>query len=98
MHTFPMCGQTASVVLKRVNGSLGVGHKQKLLAPTDVRFYGREWQFLETKLGLASTISSVTGINEKALECGPWREHEFSVAQKMSWASSRQTSRLEDRA
>jgi uncharacterized protein YerC len=68
---------------------------QELLAPSQVSFFSRDWQFLGTRFGLAHDISSVTRIPEPYLR-GTVHISRASVAQRMSWASERQTTRLED--
>jgi hypothetical protein len=65
---------------------------QELLAPKNVVFYNRSWVEIGTKKSLETLISAITKI-----------EHLFgwetaSVAQKMSWASRRETLREEDMA
>lgn len=69
---------------------------QELLAPSEVIFLAADWSEIGTKKSLRGAVSLITGISEKVLhEC---RWDEYSVAQKMSWAASRQTTRLEDEA
>ena len=69
---------------------------QELIAPQIVLFLSRDWKEIGTKSTLAITISISTGIpSEILLGSGL---HDFSVAQKFSWASRRETSRIEDRA
>ncbi|KAF2104957.1 HET-domain-containing protein [Rhizodiscina lignyota] len=69
---------------------------QELLAPPLVIFYDATWKDLGTKRSLRAEISRVTGITEYHLL------HNFrrstSVAEKMSWASNRNTTRKEDMA
>ena len=65
---------------------------QELLAPKDVFFYDQNWQKLGSKSSLEEQISFVTGIQRAHI-------HDIngaSAAQKMSWASKRQTRRVED--
>lgn len=69
---------------------------QELLAPSEVIFLAADWSEIGTKKSLRGAVSRVTGISEKALQECRWDE--YSVAQKMSWAASRQTTRLEDAA
>ena len=69
---------------------------QELLAPLNVVFYAENWMILGTKLGLRKVLSDVTGIDLRVLEGAPLRD--ICAAQKMSWASSRSTSRTEDTA
>lgn len=65
---------------------------QELLAPKEVVFYDRNWQYLGSKGELKAQISVVTGIEEGHMV----DNNRASVAQKMSWASNRKTTRVED--
>ncbi|KAH6682687.1 heterokaryon incompatibility protein-domain-containing protein, partial [Halenospora varia] len=65
---------------------------QELLAPDWVLFFDKDWKDLGTKSSLSSLISSITGINHLL------NFKEASVAQKMSWAAKRETTRVEDQA
>jgi hypothetical protein len=65
---------------------------QELLAPSQVVFFNRVWVEIGTKSSLEKTISEITGI--KYL----FRFGQASVAQKMSWASMREATRIEDMA
>jgi hypothetical protein len=67
---------------------------QELLASKALTFFNREWKSLGTKEQLSHIISKVTGIHHEAL-CGRDLE-DYSVAQRMSWASNRVTTRVED--
>lgn len=70
---------------------------QELIAPPKLRFFNNRWEELGTKESFSCLISSQTGIDWQVLigRVPPWN---CSIAQRMSWASKRQTSRLEDRA
>ena len=68
---------------------------QELLAPENVVFYDHNWKDCGTKQSLAGIIANTTGIDQRLLS-GEARINEYSVAQKMSWASLRQTTRVED--
>jgi hypothetical protein len=72
---------------------------QELLAPAEVIFFffGSEWTRLGTKSDLANQITTVTGIDEKAL-LDQDQLKKKSVAQRISWTSERETTRLEDTA
>ncbi|KAF2818453.1 HET-domain-containing protein, partial [Ophiobolus disseminans] len=70
---------------------------QELIAPKHLVFYDARWRVFGTKKGLASFMSDITGISARLLR-GEKSLHEFSCAQKMSWAAYRQTTRVEDRA
>jgi Heterokaryon incompatibility protein (HET) len=70
---------------------------QELLAPSQVYFYGTRWTTLGSKFDLANQISEVTGIDLDTLLSAD-RLRKKSIAQRMSWASRRQTTRLEDAA
>lgn len=65
---------------------------QELLAPHDVEFYDQDWVLIGTKGTMRSLLSGITGIKPGHL----WKSQEASVAQKMSWAANRQTTRTED--
>lgn len=70
---------------------------QELLAPFNVEFYDKDWRYLGDKSNLAHQISAATGIDQ--LYITDWDSvSEASVAARMSWASARQTTRLEDEA
>ena len=70
---------------------------QELIAPIDVWFLSKEWTFIRSKHGLANLVTDITGIDRNALlRVEPLKE--FSVAQRLSWAATRQTTRVEDRA
>ncbi|OIW22535.1 HET-domain-containing protein, partial [Coniochaeta ligniaria NRRL 30616] len=70
---------------------------QELLASGDIEFYTSAWQFIGTKATLINQIVAATGIGEShLLRTRPLSS--ASVAQRMSWASKRKTSREEDLA
>lgn len=69
---------------------------QELLAPKEIVFVGRDWGEFGTKQTLQEVIASITRIDKNALADRSFEK--YSVAQKMSWAAGRQTSRLEDQA
>jgi hypothetical protein len=68
---------------------------QELLAPSSVVFYLQNWTIYGTKSFLKDEISRITGIPVRAIT-EPDTLSFFSVAQRISWASNRQTTRLED--
>ncbi|KIL83622.1 hypothetical protein FAVG1_13156 [Fusarium avenaceum] len=70
---------------------------QELLAPGVLRFYSQNWDLLGTKADLSGEIEKITGIPRKFL-LGWVDFHQASVAQRMSWASKRETKREEDMA
>ncbi|KAF4458650.1 P-loop containing nucleoside triphosphate hydrolase [Fusarium albosuccineum] len=86
---------------------------QELLAPEQVEFYAADWSLIGTKASLVREIASATGISIKYL-CPKERSagliqndwvqslytlvHEASVAERMSWLSRRETTRIEDMA
>ena len=68
---------------------------QELLAPPQVIFVDSNMDILGSRRSLAIEIADITGIPERYLS--EWRTFkEASVAQRMSWASKRHTSRPED--
>ncbi|RGP78287.1 hypothetical protein FLONG3_3602 [Fusarium longipes] len=69
---------------------------QELLAPHEVIFLADGWQEIGTKASLSAIISDVTKIDIITLVRHTWTH--VSIAMIMSWASMRQTTRLEDQA
>ncbi|VUC21040.1 unnamed protein product [Clonostachys rosea] len=69
---------------------------QELLAPSYIKFYTSEWADIGTKSSLAKYISSITLIPVSILRGQD--PSKCKIAQRMSWAAGRETSRLEDQA
>lgn len=81
---------------------------QELLAPQEVQFYDRDWFYIGHKskipfsepradfIDLSQTLSNITGIGVDTLSDGIIER--ASVAQRMSWAAQRRTTRREDSA
>lgn len=70
---------------------------QELLAPTKVFFYRSNWMLIGQLNEYTDEISRVTGIDRAVLK-GEKRMRDVCIATKMSWASTRKTTRLEDEA
>ncbi|CAI6095224.1 unnamed protein product [Clonostachys chloroleuca] len=70
---------------------------QELIAPRSMIFYDKDWQVLGTKEELGEIVSACTRIPRSILS-GEEDHMSQSVAQRMSWASQRKTTRIEDRA
>jgi len=62
-----------------------------------VEFFDRTWRRIGTKVSLVATLTEVTGIDAKIL-IGERSLLDCSIAQRMSWAWNRKTSRVEDTA
>ncbi len=69
---------------------------QELIAPSVVIFLDQAWQEIGTKSSLQPILSKITSIPPAILQ-GAQLET-ASVAQRMSWASKRKTTRVEDLA
>lgn len=69
---------------------------QELLAPSKLYLYSRSWAYLGSKCSLRPLLATITGIDESALNNASLDR--FSVAQRMSWAANRVTTRVEDLA
>ena len=70
---------------------------QELIAPNNVQFLNKEWKSIGDKRTLAPALREIAGVPEHILIhglCG----NRPCVAQIISWASRRTTSRVEDRA
>jgi hypothetical protein len=76
---------------------------QELIAPRKVRFYDMKWRDIGTKDSLSHMLSLITGIQQEILcdsgaedESLEERLSEVPIAKRMSWASRRETTRVED--
>jgi hypothetical protein len=70
---------------------------QELIAPTNVEFYDKTWGFLGNRKELARSLEAITMIPYSLLRSGVGILG-FTIAQRMSWASQRATTRKEDMA
>ncbi|KAI0839419.1 HET-domain-containing protein [Hypoxylon sp. FL0890] len=75
---------------------------QELIAPGLLIFFDTSWKVMGTRYALREVISSITSISEIILEGAAINARRAlrsaSIAQKMSWAAGRSTSRPEDMA
>ncbi|KAH7419451.1 heterokaryon incompatibility protein-domain-containing protein, partial [Cadophora sp. MPI-SDFR-AT-0126] len=71
---------------------------QELIAPSSVIFFDRLWLKIGDKFTLSEIIESQTGIPFDILLAYESVFMDYSIAQVMSWASKRCTTRGEDRA
>lgn len=70
---------------------------QELIAPGLLVFYDCNWKLLGSRETLLPDIRAATGVPETALSPAiPLQE--FGIAVRMSWASQRRTTRIEDEA
>ena len=69
---------------------------QELIAPRKLEFYAQGWSRIASKAELTDLLETITGVRVETLE-GQGMKH-VSVAERMSWASRRQTKRVEDMA
>lgn len=70
---------------------------QELIAPREVLFFGVDWNRLGSSHHLVETIAAKTLVDADLLR-GRKNLERYSIAQRMSWAADRVTSRIEDRA
>ncbi|OQE21944.1 hypothetical protein PENSTE_c011G08194 [Penicillium steckii] len=70
---------------------------QELIAPSKMKFFNQSWDLLGSRLDFIDRLSKRTGIPAGILS-GKDDLEIFSVAQRMSWAATRQTTRIEDQA
>jgi hypothetical protein len=68
---------------------------QELVAPEHIYFFNRGWDFCFTKAEASVELARITSIGLDILRHKKDLAN-VSVAQKMSWASARQTTRVED--
>ena len=75
---------------------------QELIAPYEIKFFDQQWRFVAKKSDILSEIESITGVHKQVLgftnDGLPKSPREFSIAQRMFWASKRMTTRVEDEA
>ncbi|KAI9687992.1 MAG: hypothetical protein M1820_010354 [Bogoriella megaspora] len=75
---------------------------QELIAPQEVQFYSKEWHCIgrRSDQDFRDKLVLITDIRESALNLRPvyWNEYmeSLSIAERMSWAAKRQTTRVED--
>lgn len=79
---------------------------QELIAPAVIEFYNKDWVYIGTKISLSSTLEKSTSIPQGLFTPAWYRLcvggmarqslHLLSVAQKLSWAARRETTRAED--
>lgn len=69
---------------------------QELIAPSSVEFFSEEWERLGNKQSLERHIREITGIPAKALCGSPLSD--FSITERFSWTTTRETTRGEDKA
>ncbi|USP78162.1 hypothetical protein yc1106_05436 [Curvularia clavata] len=68
---------------------------QELIAPAVCRFYFQDWTLMGEKVEFLNELSEATGIPVHVLE-ETRSLNEVSVAERMSWAAHRQSTRIED--
>lgn len=68
---------------------------QELIAPHKLIFISSSWQVIGNRAEMAEHVSEITGITKPVL-LGWKSPQELSVAQRMSWAAKRVTTRGED--
>ncbi|TBU35788.1 heterokaryon incompatibility protein-domain-containing protein [Dichomitus squalens] len=70
---------------------------QELIASRSLVFLSRDWVALGTKVSLVDVVETITGIDQDILRHQKSLD-QVSVARRMSWASRRSTTRVEDEA
>ena len=70
---------------------------QEVVAPAHVRFYDAEWKFRGMKKKLYQELADATGIPTRLFQMNT-KISGYPIAQRMSWASKRKTTRVEDTA
>ncbi|KAH3983276.1 hypothetical protein HBH98_069080 [Parastagonospora nodorum] len=70
---------------------------QELIAPETVLFFDARWNKRGYKTSIAAELSTITKI-DAALLRNQSSPSDFCIAQRLSWAAKRKTSRLEDAA
>ncbi|CAN9344572.1 unnamed protein product [Alternaria sp. RS040] len=96
LRTAGSAGQSAEGEFRRSRWFTRGWTLQELLAPRVVSFYARDWTHLGDRYNLKQLIREITSIPCPALAGA--RLDTFSVEQRLSWSSNRQTTREEDKA
>ncbi|KAK2767968.1 het domain-containing protein [Colletotrichum kahawae] len=69
---------------------------QELIAPASVLFYEKNWGLVGNKKDWDAMLSDVTGISPDTMAY--YDPASYSIAERMSWAATRETTREEDKA
>ncbi|KAF6785392.1 ankyrin repeat-containing protein, partial [Colletotrichum sojae] len=69
---------------------------QELIAPYQVVFYANDWAEIGTRDNMREALAKVTNIDRNFFDHGVLGR--YSIAQRMSWAAKRKTTRIEDQA
>ena len=67
---------------------------QELIAPSRVVFFDQTWRYMGTRSGFKDSVAQITGIDREFLDGGD--PALCCIAKRMSWASKRETERVED--
>ncbi|KAK7920010.1 HET protein [Apiospora marii] len=94
---FPVDDKTPSAHMEQSEWFQRGWTLQELIAPRNVCFYDANWALLGDKSSLSKALTRKTGIPEDVLK-NERPPQACSVAQRMSWAAARTTSRVEDQA
>lgn len=70
---------------------------QELIAPPNLIFFDKGWNFRGTKLDLDAEIEEITRIDQWILN-GSNPLSSIFLAKRISWAAGRETTRIEDSA
>jgi hypothetical protein len=73
---------------------------QEMIACSDRRFYAKDWSSItleDSDTSLNKLCSEITGVTRGVLQ-GQQELQKFTIAERMSWASHRKTTRPEDQA
>lgn len=70
---------------------------QELIAPGSMIFFDKTWAKIGTKADLLYELSETTSVSYEVL-CHEFPLSSICVAQRLSWAANRDTTRVEDRA
>jgi hypothetical protein len=94
----PDCYETTMEQLKRCRWFTTGWTLQELLAPPIVSFFNSSWEALgnASSIEVSRILNEITSIPVSVFVSRSWDTYEYPIAQKMSWASGRETTRRED--
>lgn len=99
-HVFPASKWTWKQHIERSRWFTRGWTLQELIAPKKVEFYNRRWKWIGSlRGGLLEVVSKTTWIPTDMLQKKPGASLEdYTIAQRMSWAANRRTTKQEDMA
>jgi hypothetical protein len=94
-HSYTTASDVARAALKSCRWVRRGWTLQELIAPVVCRFHFQDWTLMGEKMEVLEELADATGIPNHVLEDSR-SISEISVAERMSWAAHRESTRIED--